>query len=660
MMARRVMRAGAALLFATCAMQPALAQPSAPPWPAVHMLADTQVNAQGQGSARIYVSDAAGLPRTGVQPEDLTIRFGGQPVAGVQVQTVNTVPLQVVLGLDVSLWNTRDAAYTTALSSTVLAVKQAVEDNPDSSFVAFPFSTTLMLPATRDVTWLQNSRLWGGPRTAFYAAVDHAARQLAGSDAKVGRKVIILLTNSGNTLAALAVRGGLDNTPATAINSALQVRAPVVVFFARERVYLPRAERYTELNALVKATGGMTRTVSATDVTNLPAIVKAELDNLSSGYRVTFTSTARVDAPQTLEIGLTPARLTTGSVPKQNPLAASWQMRATSPTPDDTVMLAVNPAWKENILSVWVYVDGVPAFPIDPKTLTFKLSALKEEVRAATSGRLVLSATVEHGLNIVTVPPLTISVPAPAQLRLTGLDDSATSFTLATNQVVTVTAENALGQKQNNVTFVLTDAQGIARPQVSNALELSAATLSQTTYTLQASAEDAWGRRMESKAIVLSVDHGLPLGAYCILALSGAALAAGIVAKFLVSRRGRREVGRAQGVYRLVNYGSLPTAFTVLADYEASDFKLTLRLQNAQAKAEQSNADGKLELTTGEIPPQGFVLLRVSAEPARMVTKNAYPFTLQVRPTTKDAAEPKYLPDTLYPSQRTSTATPSA
>jgi hypothetical protein len=661
MRARRIScHVSAALVFVACVLQPATAQTDAPAWPAVQVLSDVQLSPQGQGSARIFVTDAAGRPRMDVTPDDLTIRFGGLPVTGVQVQAKKDMPIHVVLGLDVSLWNANDARHTDALTSTVLAIKQMVEAIPNSHFVAFPFSTTVMQPATHDVAWLQGPRLWGGTRTAFYAAVDHAARQFV--DASDRRRVIILLTNSGNTLnvpPALA-RRTLDNTAATAINSALKAGAPLYVFAAEERGHPLSKDRLNELSALVKATGGVTSVISASNVSQLPSSVLGVLDDLKMGYLVTFTATARVDAPQSLEIGLAPARTATYNVGAQKPIFASLQASTPLNSPDDIVTLNADQTWAKDIRSVQVFVDGAPVLTLAPTALSFTLEALKAQIQAAKPGAsLVLSATVDHGLNRISVPTMTLPVPALPILNMNVPEPTHAGIAIQPDQVFTVKVPNTLGQVFSNITYVLTDAQGTATTYEKDSLIVSGATLAKDAYMLQARAVDVWGRRVVSEQVPVVIDHGLPLLVRMVILLF-AVLAVVLIPLWFVERQRRREAARMQETYRLVNYGNEATKLIVQAVYRASDLHLDLGLMDVSTPEIEHLAEGRLRLTTPEIAPRDHLLLRVSIEPVRVGVLETYDFDLIVRAAPQDPTDDQSRPFKLTPLLRAANPSPSA
>ncbi len=659
-MRRRISWAAMCCLIAPVLVtQPALAQPPAPRESVVVPFSnEVRVSPEGQVGARFYVDEAGGKPKTDVTEKDLTIRFGEMPAAGpVKVLPASNMPVLVALGLDVSLWNPRDAGYTSALTSSVLSASATLGGMSGSNLVAFPFSMTLPItPTGADLSWLSNRNLWQGNRTNLYGAIERAGAVLDQMQGSSGRKAIVILTNSGNTVNESQAYTGkaFINGAASAISSAKKAGAPVYVFAVEEAGHSLSPSKKAELETFVNETGGDFQVISSTLASSLPDALRNVMAALQSGYHVTFTSGVPVNQPHALEIGITPAkRARVEGVAPAAALTAELRGPSTASMLSETVELVVDRSWQDGIRQVQFFAAGKALEPVFTPPYRLTLRDIRELIRDWRPGvPLVVTATVLHEVNRVDLPQHKITIPPINPMSWVSLTQAGITTTrennLYTDQVLTLTAQSP---SLSNIRYIVNDRRGFQVKETTQTLVLPGNLLS-GSYIVEVKAEDDLGRPITAPPVKLTILPVVPpeIGWIMLALVLMIALLVGIILAWLAAKQRRREAARAESTYRLVNYGNSEVEYVVLAEYEPSDLTLSFSLIGDQPIKAQPDKPGRLQLVTPPIKPQRSVQLRVVIDPVKTSEQPPYAFTLLARPKPLDDAPAQSHPFTLAPA----------
>ena len=154
------------------------------------------------------VTDAAGMPVGNLKATDFALTDNGnrQKIAVFERET--NVPINLILALDTSGSVRKDLSQERAaaqrFAQTIL--------RPQDSFSVVSFATDVrqVVPFTNRWKQIQHglNHLQGGAATALYEAVQRSSQWLAG---RSGRKVLVLVTDGGDTADTISYADALDS-----------------------------------------------------------------------------------------------------------------------------------------------------------------------------------------------------------------------------------------------------------------------------------------------------------------------------------------------------------------------------------------------------------------------------------------------------------------
>lgn len=183
--------------FLLVALPSAQAQPQVPPLKVHVRLVNVYVN----------VTDQTGAPIPGLKPGDFSIFDNGQPQKIAVFEQHSDVPLSIVLAIDTSGSVQKDLGLESRDARDFIHSLLRPIDRVE--VLDFNTSVHRVVPFTNNLRVVDDalSHLSKGPATALYAALSDAAHDL---DPLHGRKVIIVISDGGNTVSGVDYPQALD------------------------------------------------------------------------------------------------------------------------------------------------------------------------------------------------------------------------------------------------------------------------------------------------------------------------------------------------------------------------------------------------------------------------------------------------------------------
>lgn len=185
-------------LLLPCATPAAAAQQQVPPLRVQVRLVNVFVN----------VTDHTGAPIPGLSKRDFSVLDNGQPQNIAVFEQHSDLPLSIVLAIDTSGSVQKDLRLETRNAREF--IHSLLRPTDQVEVLDFNTSVHQAVPFTNNPRVIDNAlrHLSKGPATALYAAIVQAARQLAPLH---GRKVIIVLSDGGNTVPGVGYPQALDS-----------------------------------------------------------------------------------------------------------------------------------------------------------------------------------------------------------------------------------------------------------------------------------------------------------------------------------------------------------------------------------------------------------------------------------------------------------------
>jgi Ca-activated chloride channel family protein len=155
----------------------------------------------------VNVTDAVGAPIGGLKQDDFTLTEDGVPQKISYFDRQTDMPLNLVLAIDTSGSVRKDLDDETRAARDFMRAFLRPSDRLD--LIDFNSSVREVVPFTADLRHLE----WGlnnldfGPATAVYDAIYLSAQNLA---PRSGRKVLVLISDGGNTVSNVSFQQALD------------------------------------------------------------------------------------------------------------------------------------------------------------------------------------------------------------------------------------------------------------------------------------------------------------------------------------------------------------------------------------------------------------------------------------------------------------------
>jgi Ca-activated chloride channel family protein len=155
----------------------------------------------------VNVTDAVGAPIGGLKQDDFTLTEDGVPQKISYFDRQTDMPLNLVLAIDTSGSVRKDLDIETRAARDFMRAFLRPNDRLD--LIDFNSSVREVVPFTADLRHLE----WGlnnldfGPATALYDAIYLSAQNLA---PRPGRKVLVLISDGGNTVSNVSFQQALD------------------------------------------------------------------------------------------------------------------------------------------------------------------------------------------------------------------------------------------------------------------------------------------------------------------------------------------------------------------------------------------------------------------------------------------------------------------
>jgi Ca-activated chloride channel family protein len=238
-------------------------------------------------TAYVSVLDAEGAPVTGLTPADIEIREDGQPAPAGPVSVASQDPaLTLAFALDLSL----DFASLNQIRAAVKEIVGGMRPQDQAAIVAYHGEVILAQSLTSTPASLEaalDNLTAEGDSTNLNEAVAEALEQLAPAEA--GRKAVIVITNGGDTAAAVTTEAVIEQAQDAGIPVYTVVFEPTVNVAA--------------LASLARETGGEPYAL------NGPGDMLETLETidgrLRQGYVITYQSgLAAADGEHTLELAV--------------------------------------------------------------------------------------------------------------------------------------------------------------------------------------------------------------------------------------------------------------------------------------------------------------------------------------------------------------------
>ncbi len=195
----------------------------------------------------LNVTDPAGAPIGGLNQDDFSLSEDGVPQKIAFFERETDMPLSIVLAIDTSGSVRKDLDIERHAARDFIHALLRPVDRLD--LIDFNSDVREVVPFTADVHRIDSGldNLSTGPATALYDAVYLSAQNLA---ARRGRKVLLLITDGGNTVKGVSYPDALDQA----------IRAEVMVYSLIDLPILNDAGRNTggehALMTLSEQTGG--------------------------------------------------------------------------------------------------------------------------------------------------------------------------------------------------------------------------------------------------------------------------------------------------------------------------------------------------------------------------------------------------------------------
>jgi Ca-activated chloride channel family protein len=154
----------------------------------------------------VTVNDQRGAPVGGLKKEDFRVREDGQEQKIAVFERESALPLSIVLGVDTSL-STR-ALIKLELESARRFARAVLRPVDALSLYSFSETVREVVPFTADLKVIDRGldHIRTGAATALYDAIYLGARSL---EARQGRKVMVVITDGGDTLSATSYKEAL-------------------------------------------------------------------------------------------------------------------------------------------------------------------------------------------------------------------------------------------------------------------------------------------------------------------------------------------------------------------------------------------------------------------------------------------------------------------
>jgi Ca-activated chloride channel family protein len=156
----------------------------------------------------VNVTDHTGAPIPGLNKSDFSVLDNGQPQNIAVFEQHSHRPLSIVLAIDTSGSVQKDLRLETTKAREF--IHSLLRPTDQVAILDFNTSVHQALPFTNSPRAIDHAlrHLSKGPATALYAAIAQAARQLAPLH---GRKVIIVVSDGGNTVSGIGYPQALDS-----------------------------------------------------------------------------------------------------------------------------------------------------------------------------------------------------------------------------------------------------------------------------------------------------------------------------------------------------------------------------------------------------------------------------------------------------------------
>lgn len=158
-------------------------------------------------SLPVNVTDQHGATVGGLERGDFVVREDGRPQRIAVFEKEAQTPLSVVLAMDTSLSVHKDMRIEQDAARAF--VRSILRQQDEISVVQFEYDVQQLVGFTNSERHIDAAieRMHGGTATALYDAVDLSAELLQG---KSGRRVIVIVTDGGNTVKGVSYRRALE------------------------------------------------------------------------------------------------------------------------------------------------------------------------------------------------------------------------------------------------------------------------------------------------------------------------------------------------------------------------------------------------------------------------------------------------------------------
>lgn len=230
-------------------------------------------------SLPVNVTDKYGATVGGLEREDFSIFEDGRPQRIAVFEKEAQAPLSVVLAVDTSLSVHKDMRIEQDAARAF--VRSILREQDQLSVLQFEYDVHQLVGFTNNERRIDAAieRMHGGTATALYDAVDLSAELL---EDKLGRRVIVIVTDGGNTVKGTSYRHALEAA----------VRAQAVVYSIILVPIAASAGRDTggehALIQLSNDSGGRYYYVEQTE--KLPQVFREVSDDLRAQYLLGYYS----------------------------------------------------------------------------------------------------------------------------------------------------------------------------------------------------------------------------------------------------------------------------------------------------------------------------------------------------------------------------------
>ncbi len=158
-------------------------------------------------SLPVNVTDQHGATVGGLERDDFLVREDGRPQRIAVFEKEAQTPLSVVLAMDTSLSVHKDMRIEQEAARAF--VRSILRQEDQISVLQFEYDVRQLVGFTNSERRIDAAieQMHGGTATALYDAVDLSAELLQG---KSGRRVIVIVTDGGNTVKGVGYRRALE------------------------------------------------------------------------------------------------------------------------------------------------------------------------------------------------------------------------------------------------------------------------------------------------------------------------------------------------------------------------------------------------------------------------------------------------------------------